>query len=81
MRSIQIDLPDQLADEALRAGLLLPDRIEALLRQALKEGSNDDFFAAMDRAASIPNPSYMSPEELAEGIRAVRAKERTRNSQ
>ena len=36
MATIQIELPDQIAQEAERAGLLSPEALEELLRQGLK---------------------------------------------
>ena len=36
MTTVQITLPDQLAQEAQRAGLLSPEKIEQLLREQLK---------------------------------------------
>lgn len=81
MRSIELKLPDQLAEDAQRAGLLSSERLEAWLRQELKAKRIDEFFQAMERMAAVPEPAPMSPEEvaeeIAEEIAAIRAENRT----
>ncbi len=78
MTTVQITLPDQLAQEAQRAGLLSPARIEKLLREQLKTQNVDDLFEAMDRMAAVDEPIAMSPEEVAEEIEAMRAERRAK---
>ena len=46
MTTVQITLPDQLAQEAQRAGLLSAARLERRLREQLKAQSADELFAA-----------------------------------
>ncbi len=76
MTTVRITLPDQLAQEAQRAGLLSPGAIERWLREQLKAQRADELFAAMDRMAEINVPTAMSPEEVSEEIRAMRAERR-----
>jgi hypothetical protein len=76
--TIQIVLPDQLAQEAQRAGLLSSARLERWLRDQLKEQRIEALFTAMDRMASVPEPGLMSPEEVAEEIATMRAERRAR---
>lgn len=76
MTTVQITLPDQLAQEAQRAGLLSPRAIEKWLREELKARQTDELFASMDRMAAVNEPAAMSPEEVAEEIRAMRAERR-----
>ncbi len=76
MTTVQITLPDQLAQEAQRAGLLSPSAIERWLREQLKAQRADELFAAIDRMATIDEPTTMSPEEVAEEMRAMRAERR-----
>ena len=76
MTTVQITLPDQLAQEAQRAGLLSPARLERWLRDQLKSQHIEELFAAMDRMAAAPEPSPMSPEEVAQEIAAMRAQRR-----
>ena len=80
MTTVQIDLPDQLAKEAQRAGLLSPTRLERWLREQLKAQQADEFFAAMDRMAAVDEPALMSPEEVAQELAAMRAERRTKGA-
>lgn len=76
MTTVQITLPDQLAQEAERAGLLTSPTLERMLRQQLKAQRVDELFTAMERMAAITEPAALSPEEVAEEIRAMRAERR-----
>ena len=70
---LTVKLPDPLAKEAQAAGLLGPQAIEKLLREAIERRKQiDSFFATVDRlrAANIPP---MSEEEIQAEIDAVRA--------
>lgn len=75
MTKVQINLPDQLAQEAQRAGLLTPEQLERMLREQLKARKTDELFAAMDRMAAVDEPA-MTPEEIAEELHAMRAARR-----
>lgn len=75
MTTVQINLPDQLAQEAQRAGLLTPAALERILREYLKARKVDDLFAAMDRAAATAEPA-MTPEEVADELHTMRATRR-----
>lgn len=72
MTTVQITLPDQLAQEAQRAGLLSLAALEKLLHEQLQAQRRDAFFAAMERMAQVEEPPAMSPEEVAGEIRAMR---------
>lgn len=80
MTTIQINLPDQLAQEAQRAGLLSPARLEKWLRDQLQAQHVDELFAAMDRMAAVDEPPVMSPEEVAAEMAAMRAARRAKNA-
>ncbi len=80
MTTVQITLPDQLAQEAQRAGLLTSDTIERMLRQQLKAQQVDELFQSMERMASTDTPAAMSPEEVAEEIRAMRAERQAKRA-
>ena len=80
MTTIQITLPDQLAQEAQKAGLLSPEILEEWLRKQLKAKRVERLFSAMDRMAEESDPEIMSPEEVAEEIAAMRAERRARSS-
>ena len=80
MTTVQITLPDQLAQDAQRAGLLSQSSIEKLLREKLQAQRRDEFFAASERMAQVTEPTTMSPEEVAEEIRAMREERRAKAS-
>jgi len=78
MTTVQITLPDRLAQEAERAGLLSPESVEKLLREQLKAKRVDELFAAMDRMSAVDVPAVMSPEAVADEIASMRAEKRAR---
>ncbi len=80
MTTVQITLPDQLAQEAQRAGLLSPDSIERILRAQLKTQHVNELFQAIHQMATVNEPAIMSPEEVAEEIRAMRAERYARKA-
>lgn len=80
MTTVQITLPDQLAQEAQNAGLLSPARLERLLRDQLKAQRVDELFVAMERMAAVDEPAVMSPEEVAQEIAAMRAERRAKDA-
>lgn len=80
MTTVQITLPDQLAQEAQSAGLLTSATIERILREQLKIQHVDDLFSAMDRMGAIDEPAAMSPDEVAQEIRIMRAEQRAKNA-
>ena len=77
MTTVQITLPDQLAQEAQRAGLLSPARLEKWLREQLQSQRVDELFSAIDRMAAVNEPPTMSPEDVAAEIEAMRQQRRS----
>lgn len=75
MTTVRITLPDELAREAERAGLLAPEAVERMLRERLKADQVADLFTAMDRMQAVDEPP-MTPEEIQAEIRAARAARR-----
>lgn len=73
MTTIQLTLPDQLAQEAERAGLLSSSSLEKLLRDQLKAQAAAELFAAVDRMAVVETDEDFSPEAMAEEVRTMRA--------
>ena len=53
MTTVKITLPDQLAQDAQRAGLLSQAALEKLLREQLQTQRQDGFFAAMERMEQV----------------------------
>jgi hypothetical protein len=71
MTTIQIDLPDATAQAAREAGLLTPEALEGLLREAMRKRQVDRLFAAMDKLAALEPP--LTEEEIDAEIAAARA--------
>ena len=78
--TVQFELPDQLAQEAQRAGLLSPSRLQAWLHEQLAAQRVDGFFAAIERMSAHDEPAAMSPEEVAAEIKAMRVQQRAGGS-
>jgi Arc/MetJ family transcription regulator len=76
--TVQITLPDQLAAEAQKAGLLTSPAIERLLREQIKARRVEELFEAMDRMAAVEQPPALSPEEVAEELRSLRAERQSK---
>jgi len=84
--TVEIPLPNRLAQEAERAGLLTSESVEKWLREQLKEKRVNDLFAAMDRMAAVKEPAAaneqftLSPEAIASEMAAMRAERRAHSS-
>lgn len=75
MTTVQITLPDALAQEAANAGLLASDKIAALLRQRLRAERIERLQAARAMLAAEPL-APMTPDEIQAEIDAYRAEQR-----
>jgi len=69
---LTLNLSDSLAQAARQAGLLKPEAIEALLREAVRRQAVDGFFQAADSLTSAEFPP-MSLDEIQTEVQAVRA--------
>ena len=74
MTTVQITLPDQLAEEAAKAGLLAADRIEALLREELRSPRLTKLRVTRAKLTADPLPP-MTADEIQAEIRAYRAEQ------
>ncbi|OGA62051.1 MAG: hypothetical protein A3G81_03205 [Betaproteobacteria bacterium RIFCSPLOWO2_12_FULL_65_14] len=72
---IKLSLPDSLAKEAQAAGLLTPEELERLVREALRGKRIERLDAARETLAANPLPP-MTPEEIQAEIDAYRAEVR-----
>jgi hypothetical protein len=70
--AVEIELPDTLATQAKKAGLLEPEALERMVREALLARRVDDLAKARDVLAANPLPP-MTPEEIQAEIDAYRA--------
>jgi hypothetical protein len=80
MTTIQIVLPDGLAQEAQQAGLLAPEVVARLLADRLKAWRGEQLFEAMERMSVEPEPPVMGPEEVADELAAMRAELRAKRN-
>ena len=76
MTTLELTLPDSLAREAREAGLLMPARLEMLLRNALRESAAERLFTAMDKMAAHDDTPPMTAEEIQAEIAAARRERR-----
>lgn len=74
---LTLNLPDSLANVAGDAGLLTPEAIERLLREAVRRKAVDELFEKMDELADANFPP-MTMEEIQAEVNAVRAERRNR---
>ena len=76
---LTLNLPDDLAQKAQRAGLLTPEAIEAMLREQLRKQAGGALRAMWAR---LPNDG-LTPEierEIVADVRAVRAAQRKKSA-
>lgn len=69
---LTLNISDSLAQAAQQAGLLKPEAVERLLREAVRHQDKDRFFEAADRLAAAEIP-LLSLEEIQAEVNAVRA--------
>jgi hypothetical protein len=72
---VKLNLPDGLAIEARQAGLLTPEELERLVREALRAKRVERLAKARETLAADPLPP-MTPEEIQAEIDAYRAQAR-----
>ena len=72
---VKLNLPDNLANEARQAGLLTPEELERLLREALRARRVERLTAVRETLAANPLPP-MTPEEIQAEIDDYRAQVR-----
>jgi hypothetical protein len=72
---LKLELPDALAAEAQAAGLLAPEQLERMVREALRARRVEKLAAAREVLAASPLPP-MTPEEIQAEIDAYRAEAR-----
>lgn len=75
MTTVQITLPDALAEEAANAGLLAPEKIEMILRDRLR-GERIDRMKAARASLTVEPLAPMTPEEINAEIKAYRTEQR-----
>jgi post-segregation antitoxin (ccd killing protein) len=77
MTQVTIELPDQLAEQARKEGLLSPAAVQRLIEEAIRRRAGRRFLQTLDRlAAAEPR---LTPEEIQAEIDAARRERRQRN--
>ena len=74
---VKLDLPDPLAAEAQAAGLLTPEQLERMLREALRAKRVEKLAAAREALAANPLPP-MTMDEIQQEVNAVRMQRKQR---
>jgi hypothetical protein len=69
--TIELQIPDALAEEARKAGLLVPEQIERILRDQLRQESIARLREARQTLTQAP-VTEMTPEEIQAEIQAYR---------
>jgi hypothetical protein len=79
MTTLTIDLPDNIAKQAQDAGLLTPEALAQLLKDAVRRQAGRRLLDVAKRiqAAGIPP---LSEEEIVAEVKAVRAERRARQA-
>jgi hypothetical protein len=73
MTKVQFSLPDTLARDAAKAGLLAPEALEAMVRERLKADAFKSLHALRNAMGEEPITPDMQAE-VAQTVRAVRAR-------
>jgi cytochrome P450 len=74
---VQLNLPDQVAQEARRAGLLTGTAIERLIEEALRRDAGKKLLDAMQRMRDANEPP-LTEEDIAAEVKAARAARKDR---
>jgi hypothetical protein len=69
---VKLNLPDQIAQEAKRAGLLNGRAIERLIEEAVRREAGKKLLDAMQRLHKANEPP-LTEEDVAEAVKAARA--------
>jgi len=78
-REITLQLPEDLFLQAQAAGLIEPDQVEGLFRQALaRKEKVTRFFEIADQLAALNETDPITEAEIEEEIQAARAEKRQR---
>lgn len=79
MTTVQVNLPDELAQKAASAGLLSAESMEAMLREQLRRRASDTLQSMWQRGPQ----QELTPEieqEIVQQVRKVRAERRQRGA-
>jgi hypothetical protein len=71
MTTLEITLSDDIARKASEAGLLTPERLEAILDSEIRRAAGERLLANMARIQAVSGPG-MSMDEINAKVKAVR---------
>jgi hypothetical protein len=76
MKTIKITVPDELADEAIKAGLFQHPQLERMLQEGLRRAKAVEVLDGLwSKVEKYPEPS-MSMDEITAEVKAYRAERR-----
>jgi len=76
VKTVQVELTDATARAASEAGLLAPEAMERLLRDALRRREAAAFLAGIADRVAEAGPAAMTQEEIRSEVKASRAERR-----
>jgi len=79
MTTVQINLPDDLAQKAFSAGLLSAESMEAMLREQLRRRAGEALQALWQRGPADELTPQIE-QDIVEEVRKVRAEQRQRGA-
>lgn len=79
MTTVQINLPDDLAQKAASAGLLSAQAMEAMLREQLRRRAGETLTGLWQQGPSEPL-TPQAEEDIVNAVRQVRAEQRMRGA-
>jgi hypothetical protein len=79
MTELKVVLPDTLARDAKKAGLLTPEAITSMLREQLRRQAGKELRVMLDKFADANYPP-MSEDEIQAEVNAVRKARRARKA-
>lgn len=79
MTTLTIELPDNIAKEAREAGLLAPETLAKLLKEAMRREAGRQLLETAKRIQATGIPP-MSEEEIVAEVKAFRAERRARQA-
>ena len=80
MTTVEVTLPDDLAEEARKAGLLEGEEIAKWLREELRRQRTAGFLDAIESMDACDDTPSMSPEEISDEIHRIRKEHRAKSA-
>ncbi|MBI3562096.1 MAG: hypothetical protein HY080_10325 [Gammaproteobacteria bacterium] len=77
MTQITIELPDQLAEQARKEGLLSPIIVQRMIEEAIQRRAGQRFLRTLDQLAAVE--PRLTPQEIQAEIDAARRERRQHN--